>query len=212
MKLLERSVKPLSKLEKSIYRPLLAPVEKVSKRAIFLSFSDNYQTGDENVLPYPERSKKGIWMQAMTQNVAKSQLMIVLNPTNPEMIRFAQEKIRKLHEIRVFSCSRDELQASIFGRSASPFDYWRAHKPELIPNTPETSLVAIDPPLALLTASEEYSLAGALLQSEVDVDEYIRQLSASQTYSHELLHMKTLAGLGLTKVTAIENGIYLSHP
>lgn len=211
MRLLDRSVKPLSKLEKTIYKPLLAPLETVSKRAIFVSFSQDYKAGDEAVLPYPERCKKGIWLQAMTQSIAKSQLTVVLKPTNSETVRLLQEKIRKLHEIKVFSCTGDELQASIYGRSDSPFNYWRNQRPQVIPNAPETSLVAINPPPALLAASEEYDLAGALLPSEVDVDEYIRQLSASQTYSHEVSHMKTLAGQGLTKVTAIENGIYLSH-
>lgn len=212
MKLLSRSVKPLSKLEKALYKPLLAPVECVDRKTYFLAHSDVYKPGDEHVLPYPERCTKGTWLSSLSQKLAQSELAVILKPKNPSVAKLLQAKLKKLHETKVYVCSDSEVDASVYGRFGSPFDYWRDEPARLLPNLPEISLVAIDPPTALFEGhSDEFSLEGALVQSEVDVEEYIRQLSASQTYSRELLYMKTLAGLGLTKVTALENGIYLSH-
>lgn len=172
MKLQSRHVGLLTPLEQRVYSSLLNSVDSdQERRDYYISQSHRYRNGDENVLPFPERSKKGVMLLSLCKllKTNKTSASVILEPTVPNFAGHVKDKLLALGAEKVYAVPPSQLLAAIYGKGKEPFSMYRDNAQFSLPGIPSSDekklLCMINPPPHLVTHSSEYSIQGILLRS-----------------------------------------------
>lgn len=200
MKLQSKHLKLLTPLEQNVYRSLLTSVDSDrERRDLFVSKSHKYHEGDENVLPFPERSHKGVMLFSLCRrlNLKENDAAVVLKSLVPSYAAYIKQKLLSLGTEMVFAVPPTELLAAAYGKGRNPFNYYR-NKPQfslpgINPLDDQRLLCAINPPSRHVSESPEYNVLGILLKNAKSMD------------PNKLPLFSEAAKLGLTEVAELDN-------
>lgn len=185
----------------SIYGP--RSLSKPKLKDIFRAKSEYYEPGDELLLPYPERSRAGVFLLSMAQALAAADVAVALEPKNTQYAQFLKKKLLKLSG-KTYYAAPDEIRACIHSNNeeVSPFDYWRSSPDSTINLPHEKTFLVMNPSLQIVADGDEYSVSGALVSKSVE--QVTRELRREDTGV-----IKALANVGLTHVVALQSGVWL---
>lgn len=195
----------LSRCERNAYRGLIGTLgPDAGPRQKFVARAETYHPHDERLLPYPERSSRGIMLLSLAQRLAGSDSALVLEALNPQMRPFISKKLQHANytenegqKLSVYSVKGQEFWAALMSRGGNPFDAFREraqHGSVGLPSLPRRLLCVIDPPGAVCQNTDEWRVAGM----------FIRLAS-----SHTDDRLKQAAHVGLTKVTPLDHGVWV---
>lgn len=193
----------LTPRERYIFRDIIGPIVLDSQRAEYLALSERYQDGDESVLPYPERSKRGVMLTSFFQNMSACQGIVAIRVHHGWARWYVKQKLLASTEgTRVYSLKSQEFIAATWASMVphrSPFDWYRKLGAlETLPGLSGRVLCALDPPDHFLQKNDEYSIVGALVrpQAQPELTPYFEKL----------------AHLGITSVYEVPDGAaHTSH-
>jgi len=179
MRLQPHHVELLSPLEKQVYSSLIGKTSpQITKRQVFMSQSQRYIEGDEDLLPFPERSKRGIMLRTLSEQLAKENVTAAfMKPLVPEFAVHIKNKLLALNTERVYAVPPKQAAAAIHGNGTSPFGFYRdklePDLPGLVPSSPliadQNILCAINPPPKLIADTAEYNILAILLKTSKGV-------------------------------------------
>lgn len=198
-------VAALSPCERSAYRSLIgSAATEVQRRHEFLARSEDYRQDDERLLPYPERSSRGIMLTSLSQSLAGSESALVLECLNPRMRPFIQKKLRNTmapegnaQKTLVYSVKGQEFFAALMCRGGNPFDIFRQRDGSIayrLPSLPRRLVCVVDPLESICQSTDEYRVAGMFVRyPSPRADERLKQA----------------AHMALTKVTPLDHGVWV---
>lgn len=197
----------LNPLERKVYASLIGQVDPLEERkSLFLSQSLRYVDGDETKLPFPERSKRGVMLFALSKQLASSSTnaVAVYRPLIPRHALHIKRKLLEKGTERVFAVPALHLLAAIYAEGKNPFHFFR-DKPDLELENLDTydmnSIVCSINPLAASVASNpEYDVIGLLIRKSLEEEDVTKAPLFAEA-----------AHLGLSQVTEVfQNKFWLT--
>lgn len=200
MKLQSKHIRLLTPLEQKVYRSLLTSIDTDrERRDLFVSKSHKYHEGDENVLPFPERSHKGVMLFSLCRSLKlkDNDAAVVLEPKVPSYAAYIKQKLLSLGTEMVYAIPPTQLFAAIYGKGRNPFTYYRDKSEFSLPginfSDDKRVLCAINPPSQHVSESPEYNVLGILLKNINSMD------------PNNLPLFSEAAKLGLTEVAELSD-------
>ena len=183
MKLNSAQISKLTKLEKSLYKPLIGDVSSAtSLRNMYIAQSLRYVENDEKVLPFPERCKKGIMLFSLSQHLSapSPRESVILGVKNDELGDFIKQKVAKLGNCRAYLVNSELLNACVYADGQNPFQYFRDRelgKQVLQLNKLDYReiICAIKPSLEVVRNTSEYELLGIYSKNVDGVSDIAKQ-------------------------------------
>lgn len=199
MRLKAQHITRLNSLERKVYAPLIGKLDPLEeRRTLFLSQSLNYVAGDENMLPFPERSKRGIMLFALSKQLASlsTNAVAVYRPYISRHALHIKRKLLEMGSVKVFAVPAIHLLAAVYSEGNNPFHFFR-NKPDFELENLDTDNInsivcSINPVASSVAFSSEFEVIGLLIRKSVEEEDLTKMPLFAEA-----------AHLGMSRVTEV---------